>query len=786
VELNALTSTVIDELRDSVMQSKVAQDQVRSAIVGLEKKKDELFYANKIDFSTKMRLGKLTGAVYEITEGDKLNDRLKEIVTASRFLSVAPYYALDEVLDGQQWTDMIQVLQTLGFNLNTLFEKPLPSVSIGTERNPEQRSKSIDNMLYSYTPFKLRGTHGVYSILLLPSTRGHSFTTRWCDDDSRTFFDGTTKILTPNSIRLTNVNELNNTISVNGEQGFRLELDRRSPAATYFCRMGLYVSPVARCNRRECYLWEPCQGQKFWQGPKSFYSIGRVSPDIAVKIDRYDPPNTILSNEFGLSVETVENLQAKVYIDSVIFFSSNFIHSPIIKLKETPGYKVTTRAMAFSVPALWLERFVQTVLETDAEIFAWVFTKYYVLNNYDVNDLRRVATFFWNIITGNKDAKVSEYAKGIKAREVGPELVSFGVSLLMHSLAHIVHEEVVAMLQTSPNNLLYQYSKGPEADGKYRIFIIENAEKGLGLTQSFAATVDRHGKDYLSDLANKIIKILTICSRQSLNFAPQTGASADVILIWERVNEYNRIFQLRFGVSMPVEFVRVVLSRYDGATTSVIEKDAVAPYVDDILSATPLCWDGCYHCVRLESDCHDSPYEQIFGVSKSLVVAFLNEWRGTFKVEGEITGKAKTVVEIGQGRNLLNYIRKANHEISIISPWFSRDVARAICDLARDKSLSLRILTSNDMKNETHVEALKIFESEQSATLESKVLIDRLPHIKMIVIDDSLLIMGSANLTLSGLYDNLEGYVIIDDPEAIAKSLISFEGIWKQGEPVRL
>jgi phosphatidylserine/phosphatidylglycerophosphate/cardiolipin synthase-like enzyme len=218
----------------------------------------------------------------------------------------------------------------------------------------------------------------------------------------------------------------------------------------------------------------------------------------------------------------------------------------------------------------------------------------------------------------------------------------------------------------------------------------------------------------------------------------------------------------------------------------VIEKDEVAPYVDDILSATPLCWDGCYHCVRLESDCHDSPYEQIFDVSKSLVITFLNEWRGTFKPEGELTGKAKTVIEIGEGRNLLNYIRKAKHEISIISPWFSKEVARTICELARTKSLSLRILTSNDLKNETHVEALKIFESEQSKTLKSKVLIDRLPHIKMIVIDDSLLIMGSANLTLSGLYDNVEGYVIIDDPEAIKKSLLSFEDIWKQGEDVQI
>jgi hypothetical protein len=86
------------------------------------------------------------------------------------------------------------------------------------------------------------------------------------------------------------------------------------------------------------------------------------------------------------------------------------------------------------------------------------------------------------------------------------------------------------------------------------------------------------------------------------------------------------------------------------------------------------------------------------------------------------------------------------------------------------------------MKNETHVEALKIFDTNQSDEVNSKVLVDRLPHIKMIIIDDSLLIMGSANLTLSGLYDNVEGYVIIDEADAIKKSTLSFEELWKQGK----
>ncbi|MCP8317306.1 MAG: phospholipase D family protein [archaeon] len=639
-------------------------------------------------------------------------------------------------------------------------------------------------MLYSYTPFKLRGTGGNYSILLLPSIRGHNITTKWCDDDARTFYEGDTKILTPNSIRLTSVSDLKSMVSVNGERGFRLEIDRRSPTSTYYCKMGLFVSPSSSCNRRECYLWDPCQGKRFWKGPKSFYSLGKVSPNIAVKIDRYDQPTTIQSNKFGLSVETIENLQAKIYIDSVVFFSSYFNHSPMITLKETPGYRITTRGVAFSIEASWIQKFVETVLSNDPEIFAWIFTKYFVSSNYDVNDLRRVSTFFWNIISAKKDTKVSEYEKKIKARSLIPELVQFGVSVLMHSLAHLIHEEVISMLQTSPENLIYSYSKKPETDGRYRVFIIENAERGLGLTQSFAAFVNRLGAGYLDDLANRINKILAICNRNTLSFSPSTGASRDVKLIWDHVSDYNRIFQLKFGISAPVEFVRYILSRYDSATSKVIEKDEVSPYVDDILSATPLCWDGCYHCVRLEADCHDSPYEQIFDVSKSLLTAFLNEWRGTFKVDAETSSKTKTIVQIGEAKNLLNYIRKAKNRVIIISPWFSKEVARTICELAKSRALKFRILTSDDKSNETHVEALRIFSAEQNQGVQVKVLTDRLPHVKMIVVDDSLLIMGSANLTLSGLYENVEGYIIIDDTDAITKSIYSFEEFWNQGKDI--
>lgn len=762
------------------MESKIVTDEIKRVLENLYRKNTELTANQKIDYKTSVKIGGLHTEIYNILEENNFNGKLDDIISSIKTRTLAPYFVLNDIIKSKQLVDMISVLRDLRFNLNTLFEKPLPSVSVSTEQDPEKSSKPIDNMLYSYTPFKLRGSGGNYTILLLPSTRRHNITTKWCDDDSAIFYENNIKVLTPNSVKLTNVNDIREMVSIEGEWPFRLELDRRSPDRTYFCRMGWYVSPSTTCNRRECPLWEPCQGRRFWQGPTSFYSIGKVAPKITVVIDQYSKPSLIQTNQRGLSVETIEDLQAKIFIDSVVFFSSNFNQTPMIKLKETPGYKVNTRAISFSIDSSSLQKFVENLLINDRQIFAWVFTKYFVSTNFDVNDLRKVVSFFWNIIHPNNDQKVRSFRRMIGEHKVTPELVKFGVSLLLHSLTHLIHDEVVNMLQTSSKNLIYSFGNKPESDGKYRIFILENAERGLGLTQSYAAAVQRRGSTYLQDLADKINKNMGMCSRSA--FFEVTRTTNDLVnQIWNRMNDYNRIFQEQFGITLPVEFARYILSRHDPTTSPILDRNDVSPYIDDILSATPLCWDGCYHCVRLETDCHSAPYEQMFGVSRSLFSAFLNEWRGVFDGESK-EGKPKVIVEIGQGKNLLNYIKGAKKSVTIISPWFSKEIAKTFCELIKTKDLQFKILTSNDQTLKTHVEAMKIFGSEKPNRLQLKVLTNRLPHVKMIVIDDSMLIIGSVNLTLSGLYENLEGYTIHYDKEAIKKSLQGFESWWKQAE----
>lgn len=791
-----LSNEQIKELETTVRRSKVIQEEAAKSLEKLDKKNAELFTQGELSYRDYSKIiTKISAPSHRVLNEGNLPTQLDSIARFAHVRTTAPLFAIDETLRIGEWIDLLVVLKDLGFSLNTLFEKPLPSVDIvGTRVREQPISKSVDNLLYTYTPFKLRGARREdYTMLLLPSVRGDSIPRMWFSNEANCFYEDGIKVVTPDEVRPTFLNRIRDLIFVNGEQGFRLEIDRRIGDAAYYCRMGLYISPLRNCNRRECWLWSACRrdGNRFWsRTPRSFYSIAKVSPNIEVRVDNYEKPETLTEFKNIFTLEKIDELSAKIYVSSVTFLSRYMVRNPLIRLKETIGYRVNTKSIAFAIEQSWLKDSIKKLLARDAALFTWIYAKHFVLNNLDVNDVRQVSRFFWNLISLRKDQKINRFVKGLKSKNVTEELIEFACRVFLHSLSHVMHEEMVAILQTAPDNIVYSYSQKPENDGKFRIFLFENAQRGLGLTESFASRVKMGKEKMILEMVKKIIERARTCSLEIVSSVSREDASDNVKTILDHLESYNRILNTNYGISVPVEIARYILAREDQTTARLIDKEDVSPFLDDILSTLALCWDGCYQCVRLESGCHEPPYEQMFLVSKNLLVALLNFWLVISAKTTPIgpyteTSQQQPVVEIGEAKNLFNYITNAKRSVKLTSPWISEQVARALCELAVKKKIHFQILTSLDEGVETHRKALRLLAETKIDEVDIRALRDKQLHAKMVLIDDTLFIIGSANLTLSGLYENIESYVVLSSENVVKESLRKFAELWDKAIPLK-
>ena len=125
-------------------------------------------------------------------------------------------------------------------------------------------------------------------------------------------------------------------------------------------------------------------------------------------------------------------------------------------------------------------------------------------------------------------------------------------------------------------------------------------------------------------------------------------------------------------------------------------------------------------------------------------------------------------------------VARAKSEILFCSPWIT--YALNEFEEIKSKNIKVKILTrfdESDVKSgSTDIDRLRQF--IESANTEVKFN-NRL-HAKMVIVDKSIAVISSANLTRSGLSVNYEAGVVLRDESLVEKAIIFFDEVWEEGE----
>ena len=153
----------------------------------------------------------------------------------------------------------------------------------------------------------------------------------------------------------------------------------------------------------------------------------------------------------------------------------------------------------------------------------------------------------------------------------------------------------------------------------------------------------------------------------------------------------------------------------------------------------------------------------------------------------------------GMGAFIEPMILDARQSLYICSPWISLKYAQLLTKRA-EEGIEVRIITSNDRINEDTIDHFEEFINKYKPTIlgtlfsfvvrkkeEEKfkpnffVLIpeEEFFHGKVYIADEKRAIVGSANLTESGLFNNIE-YVIIMEGMVVREVVRLFKMLWER------
>jgi len=138
----------------------------------------------------------------------------------------------------------------------------------------------------------------------------------------------------------------------------------------------------------------------------------------------------------------------------------------------------------------------------------------------------------------------------------------------------------------------------------------------------------------------------------------------------------------------------------------------------------------------------------------------------------------------GLSDRLIDLFRKVSQEMYIVSPFVGMEIVDQILDVINKEHIRVELITT--MKKQDILIMLQDL-SAIERLLESGVNIRRLNklHAKLLVVDKSIGVVGTFNMTFEGVYENYEISVVIEEPSLVKKLIKWYFSILQLSKSVR-
>jgi len=681
--------------------------------------------------------------------------------------------------------------------------------------------------LYTFTPFKLLFGKNEYGLILVPIVYNNtnediSWRIGIADIFYVPYYKRDFKVILPkeikpyifapssrNDVRYTNTSLLRDPNFVIDKeiatQPFPLiaRYNHSSLANGYYCKYGL----VLLHNNKQCPLAEKCKlferdenvGCKYYDGPKPYERLYKVFPHIVRRVREGGIGNRkMISALIVVKIGNIERILGKIefsdklvmeaFSDATIFNakSADLMYKDFlwVSYKDGIGFRLNNlNGLILKFNINTLEDYISWLIGNNPEIRDWLCTKMLIyfgnrknitLNKFSLSHKGFAAMDrFENIIDGIINGKFKEHCKD-------ENLTLFGSFILVHTLAHVIISNVIDSLIKSniSSDYMYYIEHPVFGDTSATIYIVETIYGGFGYLKNISNMISA-GDSTLRGILSYLPNIYDTHERNS------NGSLFNLRQIVIRFsskldnNILNRVIDIfdswgkgsPFPNSFPSHFV---VRNYLGKRfKSSINKDGdTRQTFKDLIAELPLCWDGCNLCIGMDKGCMFGPYDQPFLISRKVVSEFLKthtDWFG--KKDFSFTNNLYSIF-----KDLINL---AENEIKIVSPWIGKEIIDDLRAVKEEKDLLITVVCLDDEKND---DAIKEAEKAGIRVIKVPPSAEGIIHAKVMIIDDAIALMGSANFTVNGLKKNVEAEIVTIDPDEVEKLLQQFDEIFKNTE----